>query len=196
MPVKQSSGTDLEGLSFENGEHFRSRLPDVCNSLSLLNTAFTIVQYWMLLASCLISSLCFLWHTTCTSSQVLEGLICITTWRKEDNRRGRCTPFWGTHIFQMRYLWFWYPVASVFSYCRHFTYATCSQALVSLTFHLVCTTQEHVSHSFKSGGTNPGGQVAVATKFCTLEGNSCGSWAWNLPLAQRILKCLLDFWKT
>ena len=47
--------------------------------------------------------------------------------------------------------------------------------------------------------TNPGRQVARATKFCMVELN-CGSSVWILLhvnlLAPRNLRWLLDFWKT
>ena len=49
------------------------------------------------------------------------------------------------------------------------------------------------------GCTNPGRQVAVATKFCAVAPNICGSSVWNLLLVismvHRILRLLLDFWK-
>jgi hypothetical protein len=48
--------------------------------------------------------------------------------------------------------------------------------------------------------TNPGWQVTVATKFCTVAPNICGSSVWNLLyvicLAPIILRWPLDFWKT
>jgi hypothetical protein len=49
------------------------------------------------------------------------------------------------------------------------------------------------------GCTNPGCQVAVATKFCTVAPNICGFLVWNLSYvtlqAPRILRWFLDFWK-
>jgi len=48
------------------------------------------------------------------------------------------------------------------------------------------------------GCTNARGQVARATKFCTLAPDICGSLVWNLlhvtNLAPRIFRWLLDFW--
>jgi hypothetical protein len=49
------------------------------------------------------------------------------------------------------------------------------------------------------GRTNPGRQVAVATKFCTVIPSICGSSVWNFfhvtLLAPRILTWLFDFSK-
>jgi hypothetical protein len=46
---------------------------------------------------------------------------------------------------------------------------------------------------------NPGRQVAMATKFCTMAPNICQSLEWNLHnvkfLAFRILRWLVDFWE-
>jgi hypothetical protein len=47
--------------------------------------------------------------------------------------------------------------------------------------------------------TNPGRQAAMATNFCKVAPNICGSYEWNLfdvtLLAPRIFRWLLDFWK-
>lgn len=52
---------------------------------------------------------------------------------------------------------------------------------------------------YNRGCTNPGCQVAKATKFCMVAPNTCGSSVWNLlhvtQLASRILRWLLEFWK-
>ena len=46
---------------------------------------------------------------------------------------------------------------------------------------------------------NPGHQLTMATKFCTIVPNICRSSVWNLLhvtlLAPRIWRCLLGFWK-
>jgi hypothetical protein len=50
----------------------------------------------------------------------------------------------------------------------------------------------------KQRSTNPGCQVAVATNFCTVVPNICGSPLWNLlhvtPLEHRVLKRLQEVW--
>lgn len=56
-----------------------------------------------------------------------------------------------------------------------------------------------VKYSALAMGTYPGGQVAVANKFCEVAPNICGPLVWNLLRvtrpAHRILRWLLDFWK-
>jgi len=51
----------------------------------------------------------------------------------------------------------------------------------------------------KQGCTNPGDQVTVVTKFCTVASNICGPSVWYLLhvtlLAPTILRWLLDFWR-
>jgi len=52
---------------------------------------------------------------------------------------------------------------------------------------------------FTQGYTNPGGQVAMATEFCTVGSNICGCPVRNLLhvtlLVPRILRWFLDFWE-
>lgn len=47
--------------------------------------------------------------------------------------------------------------------------------------------------------SNPGRQVAMASKFCLVAPDICGSSVWNLLcvtlVAHRILRWLIDFWK-
>lgn len=57
-----------------------------------------------------------------------------------------------------------------------------------------------VNNRQPQGCRNPGRQVVVLTKFCTVAShNICWSSEWNLLhvtfLASRILRCLLDFWR-
>jgi hypothetical protein len=51
----------------------------------------------------------------------------------------------------------------------------------------------------KQGCTNPGLQVAMVTKFCTVVPNICGSSVWDLLhatlLVPRILRWLIDCWR-
>jgi hypothetical protein len=70
---------------------------------------------------------------------------------------------------------------------------TSSALQCGISFH-------HQHHGWLCQGcTNPGHQVARATKFCTVAPNICGSWAWNLldvtVLTPGISKRLLDLRK-
>ena len=54
-------------------------------------------------------------------------------------------------------------------------------------------------HAVGRGYTNPGRQVAVANKFCTVTPNICRASVWKLLcvalLAPVILRRLLGYWK-